>query len=459
VDAAVSVEDLWDRTGTTLNPATSTDDVEWDALRYLDATTGGVKNLYLGASSGGSLGDGNTGIGNDSLDAINNASAIRNTAIGTSSLTALTEGNRNNAFGYFALASLTTGGSNFGLGSQAAQNLTTGSNNLAIGTEALLNVTTSAGNTALGTRALNATTTGSYNIAIGNEACRVGTALGNNNVFIGRSSGRSATTGSANTAIGQFSGQNCVGGSNVFLGSYAGRSNTGSNNICIGDLAGDNLTGSSNVFIGHNAGDGQTALSDTLWIANTSTTTPLIYGDFSTNQIQFNSTTQYTDAAVRINNASGNAGDQYSELTFAEEGVDKVGFYYTVSGGVSSFSWYSYALGDDILTVETTEGIVDLKNGIKTSAIETITAASDTLDGSNHIVLCDATSNAITINLPAASGNTGLTYVIKKIDSSANAVTVDGSGAETIDGSTTAVISSQYDFYQIGTLLVNNITK
>ena len=60
-------------------------------------------------------------------------------------------------------------------------------------------------------------------------------------------------------------------------------------------------------------------------------------------------------------------------------------------------------------------------------------------------IFCDATSGAITVNLPTISGNTGRQYTIKKIDSSANAVTVDGSGAETIDGSTTAVINSQYE--------------
>jgi hypothetical protein len=41
----------------------------------------------------------------------------------------------------------------------------------------------------------------------------------------------------------------------------------------------------------------------------------------------------------------------------------------------------------------------------KIIAIETITAASDTLDDTNYIVLCDCTSNSITINLPTAVGN------------------------------------------------------
>jgi len=82
-------------------------------------------------------------------------------------------------------------------------------------------------------------------------------------------------------------------------------------------------------------------------------------------------------------------------------------------------------------------------------AIETVTAASDTLDTANFVVLGDCTSNAITLNLPAVSGNSGLTYFIKKIDSTINAITVDGSGSETIDGATTAVINNQYETIRI----------
>jgi hypothetical protein len=37
----------------------------------------------------------------------------------------------------------------------------------------------------------------------------------------------------------------------------------------------------------------------------------------------------------------------------------------------------------------------------------------------------------------------GVRFYIKKIDSSANAVTIDGNGSETIDGSATQVIVTQ----------------
>ena len=59
---------------------------------------------------------------------------------------------------------------------------------------------------------------------------------------------------------------------------------------------------------------------------------------------------------------------------------------------------------------------VTTTKAIYTSAVETITAALDVLDNTNHIILADASSNNIQLILPAASGNTGLTYIIKRIE-------------------------------------------
>jgi hypothetical protein len=62
---------------------------------------------------------------------------------------------------------------------------------------------------------------------------------------------------------------------------------------------------------------------------------------------------------------------------------------------------------------------------------------------SDGVILCDA-SAAWTLTLYTAVGNSGRQLIIKKTDSSANAVTVDGNASETIDGETTQVISDQY---------------
>lgn len=84
--------------------------------------------------------------------------------------------------------------------------------------------------------------------------------------------------------------------------------------------------------------------------------------------------------------------------------------------------------------------------------IRIVYAGTTTLNDTYDIVLCDASSGAITINLPAGTGRTGLQYTIKKIDSSANTVTVDGYSSETIDGATTQVINYQWTSITIACL-------
>jgi len=61
---------------------------------------------------------------------------------------------------------------------------------------------------------------------------------------------------------------------------------------------------------------------------------------------------------------------------------------------------------------------------------------------------CNAVGGAMTVNLPAAIGK-GRLVTIKKIDSSANAVTIDGNSSETIDGATTYSLAAQYDVVQM----------
>ena len=56
----------------------------------------------------------------------------------------------------------------------------------------------------------------------------------------------------------------------------------------------------------------------------------------------------------------------------------------------------------------------------------------------------NATAATFAFTLPAASSCRGQTWTGKKIDSSANAVTIARAGSDTIDGATTAVLSAQY---------------
>lgn len=72
-------------------------------------------------------------------------------------------------------------------------------------------------------------------------------------------------------------------------------------------------------------------------------------------------------------------------------------------------------------------------------------AAAYTITEGDDVVLGDATAAAFTVTLPPVAKYKGRTFVIKKIDGSANAITVDGTASETIEGAATASLASQYD--------------
>lgn len=85
---------------------------------------------------------------------------------------------------------------------------------------------------------------------------------------------------------------------------------------------------------------------------------------------------------------------------------------------------------------------------LKSSGLLTLTRVAKsgvfTADTSGVLFSCDATSAAFAATLPPAASVTGRVYFFKKIDSTANAVTVTANGAETIDGSNTSALSSQW---------------
>lgn len=72
-------------------------------------------------------------------------------------------------------------------------------------------------------------------------------------------------------------------------------------------------------------------------------------------------------------------------------------------------------------------------------------AATATLTPYDRLALCDATAGTMSVNLQPAAECAGLELVVVKTDAGGNAVTVDPDSAETINGSATAALSSQYD--------------
>jgi hypothetical protein len=169
-------------------------------------------------------------------------------------------------------------------GSKDVRNGTEGADNTFYGAGAGQAITSGIQNTFFGKNAGFSNTTANYNTFIGDSAGVANTTAAYN-TFIGNHAGFSATTGIDNTFLGNESGfGNTTGMQNVFIGSMTGSSTTnGFGNTYLGYRAGfGNSSGYGNVFIGSHAGTSETS-SNKLYIDNTDTLFPLIYGEFDTN--------------------------------------------------------------------------------------------------------------------------------------------------------------------------------
>ncbi len=237
-------------------------------------------NLYLGTTTG-------------TLDNGDN----RNTGIGIKTLYWNETGNNNTAIGYKSSYRNASGSSNTAMGNNALYFNTEKSNLVAIGDSALYyngnNSPTSIQatlNTAVGSKAMLNNTTGYNNSGFGSSSMYFNTT-GHHNTSMGYYSLGKNSTGNFNSAIGTYSSlSNTNGENNVSMGYAANYYNNGSNNVTVGFKAGYGTTGdnkSGNIFIGYKAGYSETG-SNKLYIHNSETTSPLIYGDFSTQKLGFN---------------------------------------------------------------------------------------------------------------------------------------------------------------------------
>ncbi len=106
------------------------------------------------------------------------------------------------------------------------------------------------------------------------------------------------------------------------------------------------------------------------------------------------------------------------------------------------------AIGVAAATDVLTRADGDARYGVATGTLTLNTrgiTVTDSVNATDYAVFADATAGAITVNLPAVASSAGRVLVVKKTDASGNAVTLDGSGTETIDGAATQAITAQYD--------------
>lgn len=129
-------------------------------------------------------------------------------------------------------------------------------------------------NTATGIQSLSSNNSGQYNAAFGHKSLNANSE-GSSNSSFGYGSMELNTTGNENTALGSGALYNNGGGSqNTAIGFEAGFGSYGSNST-------------GNVFLGYKAGYNETG-SNKLYISNTDTEFPLVYGDFAQNKFEVN---------------------------------------------------------------------------------------------------------------------------------------------------------------------------
>lgn len=152
--------------------------------------------------------------------------------------------------------------------------------------------------------------------------------------------------------------------------------------------------------------------------------TPSGMDDYSTNTAQMQSTADPYPGAVESLATTG-AGE-----------LERL--RYVIKQITGEAQWYI----DPDTDLATTKLHIDSLNAHYAYAAKTTTY---TLTATDHIIAADGTSAAFTVTLPTAVGITGKEYIITKIDASANAITIDGNGSETIDGQTTYSLITQWD--------------
>ena len=322
-----------------------------DSVRIYVDNEPGTKGLKGGFAVGGF----NASKGYE--DAINFMNLTpENYLIGHESGQKITNGEYNTFFGFEAGYS-TEGGievspgqwqgcNNIFIGYQSGYDNITGYKNVFIGYKSGASNTSGEKNIFIGNESGEVNTTGGYNSFIGynagilNSSGTANTFLGSNcgfynstgwyNTCLGSHTGEYLDACSANTFIGTYSGHGggypgsypstkITGNYNTFLGYRSGFDNlSGSKNTYLGYQSGhENANGSGNVFIGSEAGYNESG-SNKLYIDNTNTSTPLIYGDFNSNIITING-----DLHVNDNNFSltDNVGSGLSPAYYIYQGM------------------------------------------------------------------------------------------------------------------------------------------
>ena len=187
----------------------------------------------------------------------------------------------------------------------------------------------------------------------------------------------------------------------------------------------DNAANGGHKTVTIKAGTATSGTAPLKFTAGTLMTTPEAGAvEFTTNELFFTITSGTVRKKIALyDDSSGAGGDLYyrdGTGNFTRLPIGATGKFLGVASGLPAWT------------------------DMNTAAVNTRTGSYTIVNGTDVVVLADASSGNVTVTLPLASASTGYRFDIKRIDSSGNTCAIARSGSDTIDGQTSYSIPVQY---------------
>jgi hypothetical protein len=223
---------------------------------------------------------------------------------------------------------------------------------------------------------------------------------------------------------------------------------TGSGNSTFDDIAGENITAGQALYISNGTGTDSGRTAGRAYKLDATNSDRVEFIGFAATS----ATTGNTVRVQTIGEITGLSGLTVGKQVFAS--ISSAGALQTTPPSVLN----QWIIPVGIATSATSMAIngagsstaVQIAGAIVDnlySAVDTYTS-STAITNNQGVVLANATSGSVTITVPAATGNKGKIFNIKKIDSSANTVIIAAASGN-IDGSSTRTLALQYDSYML----------